>query len=182
MLAGLGHEVSDHEPTFGDALVPAFETVWAQEALALPLEPEVEARTRPLTRWLRDRGKSISGEQFYAALATLRQAARTELAATQRYDVLLTPALAQPPMLVGELRNDDDPGADFEAQKRFTPFTSPYNMTGQPAVSVPLYWTAGGLPIGVQLVGRPYGEVTLLRLAAQLEAAAPWISRWPECW
>jgi amidase len=182
LLVDLGHEVVDHTPTYTDALVPAFETVWSQEFLSLPLTPEDEANVRPLTRWIRERGRAATGADVYAALATLRSAARIELEATVGYDAVLTPTLAQPPALVGGLRNDDDPAADFDAQKRFTPFTAPYNMSGQPAVTVPLHWSAAGLPIGIQLVGRPYGEVTLLRLAAQLEAAAPWVSRRPECW
>jgi amidase len=182
LLADLGHEVIDHAPTYTPELVPAFEVVWAQEFLALPLEPADEAKTRPLTRWIREKGRGVTAAQFYAALAALRQAARVELEATFGYDVLLTPTLAQPPALVGGLRNDDDPAADFEAQKRFTPFTAPYNMSGQPAVTVPLHWSAAGLPIGIQLVGRPYGEATLLRLAAQLEAATPWAGRRPGCW
>jgi amidase len=182
LLTELGHEVIDHVPTFTAELVPAFETVWSQEFLMLPLTDEDEAKTRPLTQWIRARGRSATGQQVYAALATLRQAARVELEATYGYDAVLTPTLAQPPALVGGLRDDDDPAADFEAQKRFTPFTAPYNMSGQPAMTVPLHWTASGLPIGVQLIGRPYGEVTLLRLAAQLETAAPWAARRPECW
>ncbi|HVT65924.1 MAG TPA: amidase [Mycobacteriales bacterium] len=181
-LADLGHEVIDHTPTFTAELVPAFETVWSQEFLSLPFDESVEANTRPLTRWIRERGRSATGAQVYAALATLRQAARVELEATYGFDAVLTPTLAQPPALVGGLRDDDDPAADFEAQKRFTPFTAPYNMSGQPAVSVPLHWTAAGLPIGVQLIGRPYGEATLLALAAQLEVAVPWSARRPECW
>ena len=90
-------------------------------------------------------------------------------------------ALAQLPALVGGLRDDDDPAADFAAQKRFTPFTAQYNITGQPAVSLPLHWTDGPvpLPIGVQLVGRPHDEATLVGLAAQLEAASPWADRHP---
>jgi amidase len=182
LLSELGHYVFDYTPTFGADLVPAFETVWSAEFLSLPLTPEDEPKTRPLTRWIRERGRSATGQQVYAALATLRQAARTELAATTQYDVVLTPTLAQPPALVGGLRDDDDPAADFEAQKRFTPFTAPYNMSGQPAVTVPMHWTGAGLPIGIQLVGRPYGEPTLLAVAAQLEAAAPWAARRPECW
>jgi amidase len=181
-LAELGHEVVDHVPTFPGDLVPAFETVWSTEAAAIPLDAAVEAKTRPLTRWLRERGRVTTGSGFYAALATLRQATRSELAATEAYDVILTPTLARPPVLVGELRDDADPAADFEAQKEFTPFTSPYNMSGQPAVSVPIFWTDVGLPIGVQLVGRPYGEATLLSLSAQLEEALPWRARRPACW
>jgi amidase len=112
----------------------------------------------------------------------VRQAARTEIEATRQYDAVLTPTLASPPLPVGALRNDDDPAADFEAQKQFSPYTAPYNMSGQPAISVPLHWTDAGLPIGIQLVGRPCDEVTLLRIAAQLEAAAPWGERRPACW
>jgi amidase len=182
LLSELGHYVFDYTPTFGADLVPAFETVWSAEFLSLPISAEDEPKTRPLTQWIRERGRSASGQQVYAALATLRQAARTELAASAQYDAILTPTLAQPPALVGGLRNDADPAADFEAQKRFTPFTAPYNMSGQPVVTVPLHWTDAGLPIGIQLVGRPYDETTLLSLASQLEAAAPWAARRPQCW
>jgi amidase len=182
LLTDLGHTVIDHTPTFTPALVPAFEAVWAMEFASLPIEPADEAKLRPLTRWIRGRGAGLSGADFYGALAALRMAARAEIEATQIYDAVLTPTLAQPPPLVGQLRNDEDPGGDFEAQKRFTPFTAPYNMSGQPAVSLPLFWTDAGLPIGIQLIGRPCDEVTLLRLSAQLEAAAPWSHRRPACW
>ncbi|HVW79457.1 MAG TPA: amidase [Mycobacteriales bacterium] len=183
VLAELGHDVVEHTTTYlTEELVAAFETVWSQDFLALPLEPEEEALARPITRWLRDRGRGASGTDLYAALAVLRTATRRELEATAGFDVVLTPTLAQPPAKVGELRNDADPAADFAAQKRYTPYTSPYNMSGQPALSLPLFWNADGLPIGVQLVGRPYGEAVLLRLAAQLELAAPWAAKRPACW
>jgi amidase len=152
------------------------------EALSIRLSDEQEAKSRPLTRWLRDRARAVSGIHYHRALAELRLAARAEIEATRQYDAVLTPTLAQPPVPVGALRNDADPAADFEAQKRFTPFTSPYNMSGQPAVSLPLHWAGSGLPIGVQLVGQPADEATLLRLAAQLEAVAPWADRRPACW
>jgi amidase len=182
LLTDLGHVVIDHVPTFAPDLVPAFETVWAMEFASLPIDAADEPKLRPLTRWIRERGRGVSGSDFYQALATLRMAARVEIEATQVYDAVLTPTLAQPPPLVGQIRNDDDPAEDFEVQKRFTPYTAPYNMSGQPAVSLPLFWTDGGLPIGIQLIGRPFDEVTLLRLSAQLEAAAPWAHRRPACW
>jgi amidase len=83
---------------------------------------------------------------------------------------------------VGALRDDDDPAADFEAQKRFTPWTSMWNVTGSPAVSLPLHQTPDRLPVGVMLAARPGDEATLLSLAAQVEAAAPWHDRHPPCW
>jgi amidase len=182
LLIELGHTVVDHVPTFNDDLVPSFETIWSAEFLSLPLEPADEPKTRPLTQWIRERGRGATGQQVWAAMGSLRQAARTEIEATRGFDAVLTPTLAAPPPLVGSIRNDADPAADFEAQKRFTPYTAPYNMSGQPAVSIPLFWNEAGLPIGIQLIGRPCDEVTLLRLAAQLESAAPWAHRRPACW
>ncbi len=84
---------------------------------------------------------------------------------------MLTPTLAQLPALVGGIRNDDDPAADFEAQKAFTPFTSVWNMTGMPAVSLPTAWSASGLPIGTMLAAKPGQDHLLYALAAQVETA-----------
>jgi amidase len=115
-------------------------------------------------------------------VSRLQAAARQLIVSTAAFDAVLTPTLAQLPAVVGGLRNDADPAADFEAQCRFTPYTSLYNITGQPALSLPLSWTAEGLPVGVQLIGRPAGEAGLIRLGAQLEAARPWRARHPSCW
>ena len=145
LLEQLGHHVEDHTTTFHHDLVDAFEKLWGVEFLVTPVPPDAEARLRPLTRWLRDRGRGVGGAEIWAALNTLRAAARREMEATHPYDAVLTPTLAQPPAYVGQLRNDEDPAADFDAMKRFTPFTAPYNMSGQPAVSIPLHWTDGGL-------------------------------------
>ncbi len=182
LLADLGHDVEDIALPFGPELIPQFEVVWSVSAATLPLAPEQEAALRPLTRWLRARGRQTSGPDFMAALGGLQMASRAAIQKTAAYDAVLTPTLAQPPAAVGGLRDDGDPAGDFEAQKRFTPYTATYNMTGQPAVSVPLHWTAAGLPIGVMLVGRPADEATLLSLSAQLEAARPWRHRRPESW
>ena len=77
---------------------------------------------------------------------------------------------------------DADPLRDFENQKRFTPYTSAWNLTGMPAASLPLHMTPDGLPVGVMLAGRPAQEHRLLSLCAQVEAAAPWRDRRPACW
>ena len=89
------------------------------------------------------------------------------------FDLLLTPALAEPPPVLGDL-----PG-DPARLLPFAIFTAPFNITGQPAMSVPLYVAASGLPIGVQLVGAPYREDVLFRIAAQLEQAKPWFETRP---
>ncbi|MDQ6650326.1 MAG: amidase [Actinomycetota bacterium] len=182
LLTSLGHVVEDVDPPFTAALTPMFETLWWVGAASVPLTPAQEALVRPLTRHLREQGRGVSGVDYTGAVAALQAAARMSITATAAYDAVLTPTLAQPPALLGSLRNDADPAADFTAQTRFTPFTAPYNMTGQPAVSLPLHWTGDGLPIGVMLVGRPADEATLLSLSAQLEAARPWAHRQPPMW
>ena len=182
-LERLGHRVEDYATTFeGDELVSQFEDLWSISFASLPVPDEVAHRLRPLTAWLRERGATLSATHAFRTLEALRARARAELQRMSGFDAILTPTLAQPPAKVGALRNDADPAQDFENQKRFTPFTAPFNMTGQPAVSVPLHWTSDQLPIGIQLVGRPGDEVTLFALAAQLEDAAPWAHRRPACW
>jgi amidase len=128
---------------------------------------------------LRQRAAAVSGPEFLRALQTMQSVARTAVLAHAAYDVVLTPTLAQPPRPVGWFTGAGGPEADFARQKAFTPFAAVYNVTGQPALSLPLHWNAEGLPIGVQLVGRPAEEATLLALGAQLEQAQPWAHRWP---
>ena len=182
LLEGLGHDVEDVPRPFGPEVVGTFENVWASLSTLTPVLPHDEERLAPLTQWLRARGRSLTAPELMGSLAFLRVLGRAAIAATGSFDVILTPTLAQLPALVGGLRNDTDPAADFEAQKRFTPFTATYNLTGQPALSLPLHWTDDGLPVGVQLVGRPGDEATLLSLGAQLEQASPWAQRRPSCW
>ena len=147
-----------------------------------PVAPDAESQLLPLTRWLRDRGAGVSATQFAQALVAMQQHARRALVALAPYDAVLTPTLAQPPALVGALRNDSDPAADFAAQKAFTPFTAVWNVTGMPAVSLPLHWTAEGLPVGVMLAARPGEDASLLGLAGQIEAARPWRDRRSPLW
>ncbi len=147
-----------------------------------PIPPDREELLRPLTRMLRQWGSATPATAYVAAMRAVQLATRGHIAATADYDVVLTPTLAQPPAPVGGLRDDDHPEADFEAQSHFTPYTAVYNATGQPAISLPLQHNPAGLPIGVQLVGRPGDEATLLRLAGQLEAAHPWADRHPPLW
>jgi amidase len=182
LLESLGHRIVDLEVPLPLDAVPHFELVWAAGAAGIPIDAQREGDLRPLTRWLRERGRALSAHDLDAAVAFMQQHARAALASSAHVDLVLTPTLAELPALIGAIRDDDDPAADFEAQKRFTPFTSPYNMTGQPAVSLPMHWTDAGLPVGVQLVGRPMHDELVLRVAAQLERARPWAHRHPEVW
>jgi len=182
LLADLGHEVEDVTPPVTTELVPSFMAIWGTIALMMPVPAEREQDLRPLTRWLREHGAGVRGIELAQAAFQLRVLSRRAVSFLHGHDVLLTPTLAQPPAVIGSLRRDQDPAADFEAQKAFTPFTAFFNMTGQPAISVPLHWTADGLPIGIQLAGRPFDEVTIISLAAQLERARPWAGRHPAGW
>ncbi|MDX6285857.1 MAG: amidase [Frankiales bacterium] len=181
-LTELGHEVVDVAPPFGREVIADFETVWAKWAASIPIPADREHRLTALTRWLQERGAKVSAADYVRALGRLQLASRAAISAAAAYDVVLVPTLADLPKRVGELRDDDDPAADFAAQERFNPYSAAYNMTGQPAITVPLHWTAAGVPVGVQLVGAPAGEAVLLTLAAQLEEARPWRDRTPPSW
>ncbi|HQR28750.1 MAG TPA: amidase family protein, partial [Nocardioides sp.] len=182
LLASLGHDVVDVPVSLPETAVPVFEPCWAVLTALSVVPPGREPLLRPLTRWLADRGRAVSGPEFGLAIGEMRRLAAGALAALAPYDAVLTPTLAQPPLPVGALRDDADPAADFEAQKSFTPWTSAWNVTGMPAVSLPLHWTPEGLPVGVMLAARPAEESLLLALAAQVEAAAPWSDRRPPGW
>jgi amidase len=182
LLESLGHDVEEVRAPLSAEAVPLFEQVWSVGSTLMPVPPEAEPLLMPLTRHLRSRGARVTGSAFALALSQLQVMARRSLEALAAYDVLLSPTLAQPPLPVGAIRNDDDPALDFERNKEFTPFTALYNLTGQPAMSLPMHWTASGLPVGVMLAGRPAGEAALLALAAQLEQASSWSDRHPAGW
>jgi len=181
LLASLGHEVVDMDPPFGPEVVPAFETLWYTMATLAPVDPDKEGLLLPLTRYLRDRGKEVRAPEVILAQAYLQLVVRAAWKILNDYDVVLTPTLAQPPAPVGYF-DEVSPAENFERQKRFTPFTAMYNVTGQPAVNLPLYWTEGGLPIGVMLAGPMGGEGLLISLSAQVEAARPWKDRHAPLW
>jgi amidase len=182
LLESLGHDVEDVDLPTPPWVVGLFETVWTVLSTLMPVDPAQEAELQPLTRYLRERGRSVDGSTFALAVIGLQVIARQVIVAASPYDVLLSPTLAQPPLPVGAILNAADPARDFDDNKRFTPFTALYNLTGQPAMSLPLGWTAAGLPVGVMLAGRPAGDAALLAVAAQVEAAAPWDGRRPACW
>jgi amidase len=181
LLASLGHEVEDTELPFGQDAVPMFEYLWYAMATLAPIEPDQEGELLPLTRYLRNRGLKVTAAELFFAEAYLQSITRNALTVLNKYDAFLTPTLASPPVPVGYF-DEVEPAENFERQKRFTPYTALYNISGQPAVTLPLYWNADGLPIGVMLAGRMGDEATLISLSAQVEAARPWRDRHPPIW
>jgi len=182
LVESLGHEVVDIAVPMPREAVSTFETCWAVLSALPVVPPEREQLLRPLTLWLAERGRAVSAPEFGLAIGAMRRYAAEALTVLAPYDLVLTPTLATPPLPVGAMRDDADPAADFEAQKAFTPWTSAWNVTGMPAVSLPLHWTPDGLPVGVMLAARPAEEELLLALSAQIEAAAPWADRRPPQW
>jgi amidase len=97
----------------------------------------------------------------------------------ETHDLFLTPVLASPPVPLGTFSETRPFATLVDHLDGYVAYTPICNVTGQPAMSVPLYWTADGLPVGSQFIGRFGDEATLFRLAAQLEEARPWATRWP---
>jgi amidase len=183
LLADLGHDVEDVPAgLLGPEVLGSFERVWALSGTTLPVPPSRVGELRPLTRELRGRGLAMSAQTAMESLLALRLFTRRFLQATAGYDVLVVPVCTMTPRPLGWFDADGDGAEDFERQKRYAAFTALFNVTGQPAVSLPLYWTGDGLPVGTMLVGRPADEATLLALSAQVEAARPWAHRHPASW
>jgi amidase len=189
LLSELGHQVEEIDAPWGgqdllETFVLAFGTPIAMSmffgGLVSGREPSEEL-VEPLswTMWngVRDR----SALDYLLARTQLGAISRGIIALWEEYDVILTPALAERPVPIGEIDAcSDDPWEDFRRSGRFTPYTAIYNISGQPAISLPLSQGEDGLPTAVQLAGRPADEATLLSLAAQLETARPWADRRPE--
>ncbi|MGY1827656.1 amidase [Blastococcus sp. SYSU DS0541] len=183
LLESLGHVVEDVPTGLLDpAVLPSFERVWALSATTLPVPAGREELLTPLTRWMQERGLALSARDAMQAMFALRVFSRQFLRATAGYDVLLAPVLTMTPRPIGWFGEDGEGGPDFERQKRYAAFTALFNVTGQPAVSIPLHWPADDLPVGTMLVGRPADEATLVSLSAQLEEARPWAHRRPAVW
>ncbi|MFD1506265.1 amidase [Georgenia yuyongxinii] len=181
LLEGLGHHLAEAPVPFAPEQWDAFMPLWAVGVLGAPVPPEQEELLVPLTRWMRELGRRFTGAQYAQAVTDVQRLTRQTALAWSAFDVILTPTLAQPPALIGALRDDSDPAGDFAAQKAFTPWTSAWNLIGAPAISLPLHRQvvdegdgARELPFGVMLGARLGQEETLLALAAQLEAADPW--------
>ena len=176
LLSELGHDVEEATPPWGsDELFGLFMQVW-QVGPALSGKPA--ELFEPMNRVLIEAATNTNAVDYVRSTAQLRGLARSIVAFWNDYDVVLTPTLAQPPPEIGAVIVED-PWESFRLAGRFTAFTQIANVTGLPAVSLPLHWSGDGLPIGSQLIGRPADEATLIRLSAQLEEARPWRDRRP---
>ncbi len=183
LLEELGHHVEEATlAPLRENTRQAFDDVWAVLAAegvrageALLGRAVTAADMEPLTWALYRQAQALDALAFRRAYAEIQHAARGLVTATLRYDVVLTPALAEPPVPVATITGwqEPDPLSALERGDRFSPYTAVWNMTGQPAIALPLYEYADGLPLGVHIVGRPAGDAALLALAAQLEQAHP---------
>jgi amidase len=189
LLRSLGHEVEDVEPPWQvEGLSALFGAVFStQISLSIAYSAMIAGREataedmEPMSWAIFSMIRKLGAIESMAATVRLQSFARRLVRFLAPYDVLLTPALAERPLPLGTLDTAaEDPMSTFTRSGLFTPFTPVFNASGQPGISVPLFQGEDGLPLGVQLVGRPAGEGKLLALAAQLEAARPWADRRPE--
>ncbi len=187
LVESLGHEVEEiTAPWSQENLLADFTQAWAPLISIVtwiggrltgrePTRDDVE----PLTWEMWDRANTQSAISMLSAEGKLEGLGRSLVASLAPFDIVITPTLARPPVRIGEIHGrGPDPWGHYQRSAEFTPFTAICNVTGLPAISLPLYET-GGLPIGVQLIGPPAREEVILRLAAQLEQALPWVERRP---
>lgn len=187
LLTELGHDVEEADPPVEAAFIDAFLAIWTVGATAsvdafpgMTGRPADPGGWEPFTWAMAERGRHVPAAQALASLSYMQLLARRVAAFMARYDALLMPALAQPPLPLGTIdpRSADVP-ATIATVSAFMPHMPLANATGQPAMSVPLYEDEAGLPLAVQFYGRYGDEATLFRLAAQLEEARPWADRRP---
>ena len=190
LLSSLGHEVEEREYDWdGEGYVENFIKVWLgvtgdelrdyEELFGHQVDRD---QLEPLTRQMIETAEGVSATDYLQSLGWLRKLSRQIVGIWDGIDVMLTPTLAQPPIPIGALEPaEGEPALQMLLNSAsFVPFTPVWNVTGQPAVSVPLVQSPDGLPIGVQFVGPPAGEELLIALASQVEEARPWASRRPE--
>jgi amidase len=189
LLESLGHTVEETFPTAlaDPAIVGHFTTLWASTLVYNLRYWErktgrhiTENSVEPLTWTLAEMGRTITAPDYIDAQhAALELGRRVDEWHESGYDLLLTPTLGEPPVELGTFSTPDEPILGFLRAATFVPYTPLANITGAPAISLPMSWNAGNLPIGVQLMAAYGREDVLLRVAAQLEQAQPWIDRMP---
>ncbi len=194
LLSSLGHQVEEAHPralaegAHLEHFLVAY-SAWVARELdhlsELVGAPLTEDGFEPGTWAIAEGGRAVTAAQYLRALEGLHAATRQIVAwwEVDGFDLLLTPTIAELPPTLGQFAaTADDPLAGVFRSTPLVTFTAPFNVTGQPAISLPLHQSAEGLPIGMQLVAAPTREDVLVRVAAQLEAARPWADRRPRVW
>src|SRR5690606_11608421 len=185
LLAELGHEVEEGTPRWPDPaeFLTGFLTIWSTIAAGIPgLDPE---KMEPHNKANWDAAQATSSIAFTEAELLLQELSRELIAQFDPeaggVDVLVTPTMAVEPPKVGSIWEgmDEEPGAPLVNATPMAAYTAMFNVTGQPAISLPLHVSDSGLPAGGQFAAGPWREATLIRRASQLENAAPWADRWP---
>jgi len=180
-LAAIGHGLQEVALEPDDSYAPNFRTIWQAGAANIAAEGEQLELLEPLTRWLVERGRALSARDLGQALQTLTVFERSVIRQFAHVDAVLTPSVALTPRPLGWY-DSEDAERNFAQQCQYTPFTSFVNVSGLPAISLPVHQTTDGLPMGVQLIGRPGGEHTLLAIGAQLQRRLRWHERHPPQW
>ncbi|MBM3568171.1 MAG: amidase [Alphaproteobacteria bacterium] len=182
----LGHDVEEAAPAVERAALAEGYRVISSTQIASVIEARAGGRPigpadfEPATWQLYLEGKRRGGIEFLRAVQGFHRLGRQVAPFFERYDLLLTPTLGAPPVPIGQISTDTDSLDRFWAAVwAFAPFTALFNASGLPAMSVPLWWNADGLPVGVQFAARYGAEGVLFRMAAQLEQARPWFERRP---
>jgi len=171
LLESLGHELVDTTPVLGPESDRYLDVLWFTTARLYSVRSSRAHQLRPLTAWLRGMGRRVAGAEVIKAHAELEKRMRGAMLRQEAaVDVVLTPTLAQAPPPIGWFTDEVGPAETFERMKAFSPFAAEANLTGRPSVTLPLHWSAEGLPLGLMLTGRWGEEGTLLALCAQIEA------------
>lgn len=188
LCADLGHDVTEATMAVdAERITQAFVTaVSSSVALAIDGYAQLTGQKpaaqyfEPVTWAMYEMGRQHSAPQYLLAVEELRRISRDIARFFSKYDIWLTPVMTEPPVPLGSFDSTpDNPLQGLLRMSSLMPFTPVCNFTGQPGMSVPLFWSADGLPIGTHFVARFGDEATLFRLAAQLEAARPWANRKP---
>ncbi|WP_167046568.1 amidase [Salinibacterium sp. ZJ454] len=158
-----------------------FTTIWQASAVTVPADGDELELLQPLSRWLVERGRRLPARDILLALSAASRFERSVIRQFSRFDAVLTPTLALLPQPIGWY-DQIDGQRNFNQQVQVGPFTSFVNVSGLPAITLPVHQTAAGIPVGVQLIGRPGGEATLLAIGAQLERRIQWQRRHPAAW
>lgn len=170
LLERLGHSLEPFDLPVTQDFRTQFRVLWAAGVASLAVDPETLER---VNSGLFQAGHASSAGQLLRAVNALQLEARAVVGASLGFDVVLSPTMAEPPLLVGELA-DADMDTAFERYSDYVGITPVANVTGQPAINLPLGWTEDGLPLGVMVTGGPADEATLFRLAGQVQRAADW--------